>query len=490
MVETLEVNKLDRSIQKKLERLSRGEQPRVLDLFSGCGGMSLGFKLAGYKLIGGIESDPLAIQSYALNFHSQDCKEIYDSLSLARDITKTHPGQLMSEWGYSDPLDVVDVLIGGPPCPAFARIGRAKLREISQHPEAFRLDPRSQLYVPYIEYIKYLRPLVILMENVPDILNYGGHNLGEEISEILEELGYKCTYTLLNSANYGVPQLRERFFLVGVHTDINNKFKFPTPTNLVDFPRGYNSSRQVALKHINNESLYYLPTPTAPLNAGCPVTVEDAIGDLPIITGHLDGTMKRGARRFDKAISYRNDVNISSYIKSMRCWDGFESKGYIYDHVIRSISERDQRIFRVMSPGDDYPKAYLIAKKIFNTIIENLDINDESEYDYEKLKATYVPPYDPTKFPNKWRKIESDQPARTLMAHLGKDTYSHIHYDSSQARTISVREAARLQSFPDGFKFVGTMNPAFRQIGNAVPALMSLSLAKELLKTLNIEKIS
>ena len=72
-----------------------------------------------------------------------------------------------------------------------------------------------------------------------------------------------------------------------------------------------------------------------------------------------------------------------------------------------------------------------------------------------------------------WR----DQPARTLMAHLGKDSYSHIHYDSDQARTISVREAARLQSFPDGFVFCGTMNPAFRQIGNAVPPLLAKALA-------------
>jgi DNA (cytosine-5)-methyltransferase 1 len=77
--------------------------------------------------------------------------------------------------------------------------------------------------------------------------------------------------------------------------------------------------------------------------------------------------------------------------------------------------------------------------------------------------------------------MEPDKPARTLMAHLGKDGYSHIHYDSSQARTISVREAARLQSFPDGFEFCGTMNPAFRQIGNAVPPLLSQAIAKKMI---------
>jgi DNA (cytosine-5)-methyltransferase 1 len=98
--------------------------------------------------------------------------------------------------------------------------------------------------------------------------------------------------------------------------------------------------------------------------------------------------------------------------------------------------------------------------------------------------AEYVPPYDPGKFPNKWRKMEPDMPARTLMAHLGKDSYSHIHYDSAQARTISVREGARLQSFPDGFVFQGPMNPAFRQVGNAVPPLMAKAVAEMMMEQL------
>src|SRR5262249_56855384 len=93
-------------------------------------------------------------------------------------------------------------------------------------------------------------------------------------------------------------------------------------------------------------------------------------------------------------------------------------------------------------------------------------------------------PYDDGKFPNKWRKMEPDLPARTLMAHLGKDSYSHIHYDSAQARTISVREAARLQSFPDGFVFCGAMNAAFRQIGNAVPPLLARALAASIKATI------
>src|SRR4029077_12717009 len=102
------------------------------------------------------------------------------------------------------------------------------------------------------------------------------------------------------------------------------------------------------------------------------------------------------------------------------------------------------------------------------------------------LRSAFVPPYDPTKFPTKWRKMERDKPARTLMAHLGKDSYTHIHYDSSQARVLSVREAARLQSFPDGFRFSGTMNPAFRQIGNAVPPVLARGIATAMLNSLYI----
>ncbi|KAF1855428.1 hypothetical protein Lal_00003753 [Lupinus albus] len=126
----------------------------------------------------------------------------------------------------------------------------------------------------------------------------------------------------------------------------------------------------------------------------------------------------------------------------------------------------------------------MLAERIEQLRLQGVRIREGSP-EYLRLKDAIVPPYDAGKFPNKWRKMWRDQPARTLMAHLGKDGYSHIHYDSDQARTISVREAARLQSFPDGFVFCGTMNPAFRQIGNAVPPLMAKALATTVLAALN-----
>jgi len=161
--------------------------------------------------------------------------------------------------------------------------------------------------------------------------------------------------------------------------------------------------------------------------------------------------------------------------------------------VIR-YSPRDFDLFARLDAGDQYPQAHAHAVAMFE---EKLAVRRAAGESIAEGSATYkalwdlvVPPYDATKFPNKWRKMWPDQPARTLMAHLGKDTYSHIHYDSAQARTISVREAARLQSFPDGFRFSGTMNPAFKQIGNAVPPLLARAVARQMMATLTKQKES
>src|SRR5207302_1679922 len=129
--------------------------------------------------------------------------------------------------------------------------------------------------------------------------------------------------------------------------------------------------------------------------------------------------------------------------------------------------------FRAMKGGEEYPAAIELALRFFETRVRRMkEPPKPGTKAWENLWSEYIPPYDVTKFPNRWRKMERDKPARTLMAHLGKDTYSHIHYDDQQARTITVREAARLQSFPDGFRFMSSMNAAFRQIGNAVPPVL------------------
>lgn len=462
----------------------------MLDLFAGCGGLSLGFQSAGFSLSAAVEFDPDAARSHGLNFHAGDPKH-----SKARDIIATRPEDLAMDLGLGPVSDCVDVIVGGPPCQAFARVGRPKLREIDAHPQAFRHDPRARLYQEYLRYVTAFQPLVVLVENVPDVLNHGGQNIAEEICEVLEEKGYVCGYTLLNAAFYGVPQMRERMFLIAYRRELTQRVKFPDPTNWLVLPPGYEGSRAVALKALKGQlgkAHDYIDPPVPDPRLPRMVTAEDAIGDLPPIYARqqlASGDLRRGARRFDQSLPYDKRRKVSSYGLLMRTWPGFQAPDGLKDHVIRYLP-RDYELFARLDPGDQYPQAHQHALTMLAEQVKALrrqgKLVREGSAEYIRLQGSIVPPYDASKFPNKWRKMWRDQPARTLMAHLGKDSYSHIHYDSEQARTISVREAARLQSFPDGFVFFGTMNPAFRQIGNAVPPLMAKALATSIALALGI----
>ncbi|UTP40561.1 DNA cytosine methyltransferase [Phenylobacterium sp. LH3H17] len=459
----------------------------MLDLFSGCGGLSLGFNAAGFEISAGVEFDPRAAESHGANFHPG--QPIY---ALPRDITSLSPVELADTLDLGPVTSCIDVIVGGPPCQAFARVGRPKLREIESHPEAFIRDPRARLYLEYLAYVEAFQPLALLMENVPDVLNHGGQNIAEETCEVLRDRGYVAGYTLLNSAFYGVPQMRERMILVAYRRELGIEPSFPRPTRFLQLPRGYASSRRVALKllkglpggDVNSYHPPAMPSPELPPA----VTAREALSDLPVLTAHLDGGSRRGRRALETAIGYGTPmVPEGSYADFMRHWSGPATAEGVTGHVIRHLP-RDWRIFARLAPGDEYPEAHAAACVLFGEELERLAaVNAAPESGseaHDALRAAFVPPYDVGKFPNKWRKMEPDLPARTLMAHLGKDSYSHIHYDSTQARTISVREAARLQSFPDSFTFSGAMNAAFRQIGNAVPPLLAKAVADEMSRNL------
>lgn len=476
------------SIEAKIARIGAGGAPRVLDLFAGCGGLSLGFHRAGFEIVAGVEIDPDAAASHGLNFHPGDRRH-----ARARDITAVPPQALCDELGLGHVARAVDVIVGGPPCQAFARVGRAKLREVDEHPEAFLHDPRAQLYKAYLTYVEAFHPLALLMENVPDVLNHGGQNIAAEVCEALEAKGYVCAYTLLNAVFYGVPQMRERMFLLAYRRELGVAPAFPEPTRSHILPIGYAGSRQVALKLLSGlDGLFgtdhdYIDPPSVGSDLPPAVTAEEAIGDLPAIDAQAmaaSGDLRKGPRRFDgPTMAYDPVRPVSEYARNMKEWLGFEAPvDGLRDHQIRYLP-RDFRLFAAMRNGSEYPELHRLATELFEREAKKRGILDGTEA-WKALRAQMVPPYDPLKFPNKWWKLRGDWPARTLMAHIGKDTYSHIHYDSAQARTISVREAARLQSFPDGFFFKGTMNPAFRQIGNAVPPLMAYAIAAKMRRSM------
>jgi DNA (cytosine-5)-methyltransferase 1 len=487
------MNKNNEVIQRKIARLATKANPRVLDLFSGCGGISVGLQAAGFEITGAVEFDPHAAMSHGLNFHGGSAAH-----SEAIDITETHPEDLVRRLGLGRVSDAVDVIVGGPPCQAFARVGRSKLREIDEHPQAFMHDPRARLYREYLRYVDAFQPLALLMENVPDILNHGGENIAEETCEILKGKGYECGYTLLNSVFYGVPQMRERMVLIAYRRELGVPVRFPSPTHWMRLPPGYEGSRAVALKTLRGlftEAHHYNAPPAASPNLPAAVTAEQALGDLsPIFARELlaSGELRRGARRFDQPVPYNRRREVSAYGMMMRNWQSHAApEDGVRDHVIRCLP-RDFALFARLNAGDQYPEAYAHAVAMFEERLAARRASGEKLKEgsvaYKALWDSTVPPYDVGKFPNKWRKMWPDQPARTLMAHLGKDSYSHIHYDSAQARTISVREAARLQSFPDGFVFSGTMNPAFKQIGNAVPPLLAKAIGQVIFEALSAAK--
>ncbi len=499
-------------IKSKLRRLARGESPRVLDLFAGCGGLSLGFTTAGFTSLGAVEIDEHAAASHGINFFGGD-----PAHSIPRSVLEDPEELLESICSFRGRERIetkVDVLIGGPPCQAFARVGRAKLRAEARRvmaPNADRAhldDERVTLYQRYLLYVETFKPVALLMENVPDILNHGGENVAEVVARHLEELGYVVEYRLLNASNYGVPQTRERMILQAIHSDADAAILWPKPTHHCELPSGYQGTRATALKHIlpSDQPLLFDAAnhyafikdldgfdavgATTYLNA---TSAEDAIGDLPAIRTldrNQNPVTERGRR--DLSIPVSLTMPGSNYARLMQHWPGFPTHGSTTAHVIRHLP-RDYKIFKQMKHGWEYPQihAWVEAKReaiIRERYEQGLDTSPNNP-DMMAITKAWTIPYDPSKFPNKWWKLIPDKPTRTLLAHLGKDSYSHIHYDCQQARTISVREAARLQSFPDGFRFSGSMNPAFKQIGNAVPPLFAYSLAMAMREAIGLPVI-
>ena len=466
---------------EKLRTALKRRYFRTIDLFSGCGGMTLGFHRAGFRCVAAIEKNVHAQASHAANFAARGGHDEYRSYG---DIVNVPPPAAVRHLSplLPDPRTGIDVVIGGPPCQAFSRLGRAALWDLAGRKNAHGTDSRATLYEHFLEYVATLEPLAFVMENVREMGRFVGRNVAEEVAVTADALGYEVRYAILNAVWFGVPQLRERLFVVGIHKALRQNPRFPAIEYRCDLPIGYSTARAGrGHTQVLDPSDHFVDHADSRRRLKSAVTVSQALADLPPILHHLDGRTGRGQPRDPDAVAPYGPT-MSSYARAMRRWPSFESGGVVAGHVIR-YTPRDYEIFRRMPHGGMYPEALEVAEEIFLERLSEYEslhgqaIPEDGEL-WREIRSRTVPPYKVHRYPNKFRKMHPDQPARTVPAHIGKDSYSHIHFDSRQARGISLREAARLQSFPDGFVFKGSMNQRLVQIGNAVPPLLAYAIAR------------
>ncbi len=454
---------------------------KVLDLFSGAGGMALGFQSAGARCVGAVDADAAAAKTFKTMF-AHDRPRVFGGPEDG-DVNNLEVEQLLGALS-----EVPDLVVGGPPCQGFSRIGRAKHASLLEDEEERLLrggqrDPhRNQLYRYFLGVVRACRPKAFVMENVPGMREMLGVDQARRISREAARLGYNVRYFLLNAVWYGVPQHRWRLFFIGFRRDLGAMAVPTPPVRTHDGPlkpsdfAAYPEDHWLIEGRNIPEAAELLP----------PVTVFQALGDLPRQRKHWSPRSGLGEKPKERRLPLRGEP--SDYVKKLRAWPGLPAPEAVSGNWYR-WTPRDFPIFAEMAEGDRYPQAIAIAHQRFRAHLQELRASGAepplaNSRSFEALKKKFVPPYRNDAFDDKWRKLIMDRPSWTVTAHLSRDTYSHIHYHSRQARTITIREAARLQSFPDGFEFSGNFGERYRQIGNAVPPLLARAIAESVFEQL------
>ncbi|WP_016953031.1 DNA cytosine methyltransferase [Anabaena sp. PCC 7108] len=383
------------------------KRPIAVDLFAGAGGMTLGFEQAGFDVLAAVELDPIhcAVHKFNFPFWTVLCKSVEDMTG--EEIRNN------SEIGNHE----IDVVFGSPPCQGFSLIGKRSFD-----------DPRNSLVFHFIRLVLELKPKFFVLENVKG-MTVGKHK--EFIAEIIDKFennGYTVNhnYQVLNAANYGVPQNRERLFLLGCRQDL----KLPNYPDKITNPA-----------KSNHKSHKLLELPATP-------TVLDAIKDLPQIENYPE--------------LYKQDWVLADFDKPSD-----------YGMKIRNLC---------LSKNN-----YSYPRKFNNNILTSSLRTKHSPESITRFAST---PHGKNEPISRFYKLDPDGLCNTLRAGTASNKGAFtsprpIH--PFIPRCITVREAARLHSYPDWFRFHPTKWHGFRQIGNSVPPLLAQEVASEIIKVLAIQ---
>lgn len=364
---------------------------KMIDLFCGAGGLSLGFSQEGFITSLANDIQDCCVDTYAHN-HPETPRDhivLGDIKDVVKNLEKLLDGRS------------VDIVVGGPPCQGFSMANRQRLID----------DPRNYLYKSYVEVVKKVRPKFFVMENVKGMLS-----VAEQVKEDFRNIGYSVECHVLNAKDYGVPQNRERLIYIGNCIGIDNEEIF--------------------------SEIFALSESIPEHNLG------DALFALrELKASRIKNATETGSVESGYKIEKNNITDTNEYISYI---NQGRTVAVVSNHKARYNNDRDIEIYGRMAQGDrsDDPK-----------------IADIMPY----ARRNDI-------FKDKYFKLENDKVCKTITAHMKFDCNMYIH--PTQARGLTPREAARVQSYPDDYFFRGAYTKTYMQIGNSVPPLLGRAIAQ------------
>lgn len=393
-------------------------RPVAVDLFCGAGGLSHGLEAAGYRVVLAADTDEWALESHRHNIAGRAVR-----LDLAEPQDREEIVAL---------LDGVDVglVAGGPPCQPFSRAGLSKIRSLVDQGLRDAADARRDLWRAFLELVEAIRPRAVLMENVPDMALGDGFTAIRAMVERLGEAGYEADARIVDAWRHGVPQHRQRLILVALRD--GGLFEWPHESDPVTVRHAIHDLPRLSVSPDTVLGAPTMPYPAPPAQ-GAP--------------GPDDGTPRRDGAA---GCAQGDGGPLSDFAATARRGCVGDGAGVVHDHVTRPVRADDYEAFKLMDGRTLYPDLPESLRRYRSDI-----------------------------FNDKYNRLDWDEPSRTVTAHLAKDGYWYIHPE--QHRSLTVREAARLQTFPDTFRFAGCRSHQFQQIGNAVPPQLAQRIGSAIL---------